>query len=123
MRKFEMKIFILTASALLVISGCYYDNEEDLYGSSSSCDTNNITYSASIAPVFATYCNSCHGGSAPNGNVKTDTYPDLVSNITRIRGAINHEQGFLEMPQGSSKLPACDLARIDIWIRQEMPEN
>jgi len=119
----QMKIILLYAFALLAISGCYYDSEEDLYPESSSCDTNNVTYSASVAPVLSANCNSCHGGSAPNGNVKTDNYASVVSNITRIRGAINHESGFMAMPQDVSKLPACDLTKIDIWIRQGMPDN
>jgi hypothetical protein len=123
MIKVKIKILVVSALAILTISGCHYDNEEDLYPGSNMCDTSNVTYTASIAPVFATYCNSCHGGSAPNGNVKTDIYPTLVTNITRIRGAINHEPGFMQMPQGASKLPACDLLKIDIWIRQGMPQN
>lgn len=113
----------MSAFALLTISGCYYDNEEDLYPGSSTCDTSNITYSASVAPVFASYCNSCHGGNAPSGNIKTDNYASVVTNITRIRGAINHEPGFMAMPQGGSKLPSCELTKIDIWIRQGMPDN
>jgi hypothetical protein len=122
MTKIQVKILLLFASVLPTISSCVNENEEELYGSR-SCDTSNITYTESIAPVFATYCNSCHGGNAPNGNVKTDTYSTLVANITRIRGAINHETGFIAMPQGASKLPVCDLTRIDIWIRLGMPEN
>ena len=118
-----MRIIFLSAIALLTVSGCYYDNEEDLYPGSTTCDTNNVTYSASVAPVLSAYCNSCHGGSAPNGNVKTDTYNSVVSNITRIRGAINHESGFMAMPLDGGKLPACDLTKIDIWIRQGMPDN
>ena len=118
-----MRIIFLSAIALLAVSGCYYDNEEDLYPGSTTCDTNNVTYSASVAPVLGAYCNPCHGGITPNGKCKTDTYNSVVSNITRIRGAINHESGFMAMPLDGSKLPACDLTKIDIWIRQGMPDN
>jgi len=107
----------------LTISGCYYDSEEELYPGSSSCDTANVTYSASVAPVFAANCNSCHSGNAPSGNIRTDNYSSIVTNITRIRGAINHESGFMAMPQNSAKLTVCDLDKIDIWIRQGMPDN
>ena len=114
-----VSVFVLT----LVLGGCYYDNEEDLYLGSSPCDTTNVTYAASIAPIFAGYCNSCHSGSSPSGNIKTDSYASVTANITRIHGAINHQSGFLPMPQNGGSLLSCDLTKIDIWIRQGMPNN
>jgi len=122
----KTKIKALLVSSLfitLTISGCYYDNEEDLYLGSNTCDTTNVTYSTSVAPVFAGYCNSCHSGNAPSGNIKTDSYSSVAANITRIRGAINHEPGFLAMPQNGGSLSGCDLTKIDIWIRQGMLDN
>lgn len=113
----------LFASLMIYASGCYYDKEEDLYLGSGSCDTTNITYSASVAPVFASYCNSCHGGGSPSGGIITNNYASVKSNITRIRGAINHQQGFLAMPQNGGQLSGCDLTKIDIWIRMGMPNN
>jgi hypothetical protein len=124
MIKTQIKIVLISAFALiLAVSGCYYDNEEDLYLGSSTCDTNNVTYSASVAPVFAGYCNSCHSGSAPSGGIKTDSYTSVTANIISIRGAINHEPGYLAMPQNGGSLSGCDLTKIDIWIRQGMQNN
>jgi hypothetical protein len=124
MIKTPIKLVLITAIILtLATSSCYYDNEEDLYPGSSTCDTNNVTYSASVAPVFAGYCNSCHSGSAPSAGIKTDTYTSVTANIISIRGAINHEPGYLAMPQNGGKLPGCDLTKIDIWIRLGMPNN
>jgi len=117
-------IILITAIAFTIaISGCYYDNEEDLYLGSSSCDTTNVTYSGSIAPVFSAYCNSCHSGNNPEGGIRTDSYSAVTTNITRIRGAVNHQSGYVPMPQGGGKLSPCDLTKIDIWIRNDMPEN
>lgn len=122
--KTEMKIVLVSILALtLAVSGCYYDNEEDLYLGSSTCDTTNVTYATSVAPVFAGYCNSCHSGSSPSGNIKTDSYSSVVTNITRIRGSINHQSGFQAMPQNGGSLSSCDLTKIDIWIRQGMLNN
>jgi len=122
--KTQLKIVLISVFALtLALSGCYYDNEEDLYLGSSTCDTANVTYSASVAPVFAGYCNSCHSGSAPSGGIKTDSYTSVTDNITRIRGAINHESGYLAMPQNGGSLSGCDLTKIDIWIRMGMLDN
>lgn len=116
-------MFVSVFTLTLVLGGCYYDNEEDLYLGSSTCDTTNVTYSASVAPVFAGYCNSCHSGSSPSGNIKTDSYASVTANITRIYGAINHQSGFLPMPQNGGSLSRCDLTKIDIWIRQGMLDN
>jgi hypothetical protein len=121
----KMKIFLkaLLASAFaltLSLGGCYYDNEEDLYLGSSSCDTSNVTYTLSVAPVFAGYCNSCHATGSPSGGIVTDNYESVVANITRIKGSINHENGYLAMPQNGGKLSTCDLSKIDIWIRKGM---
>jgi hypothetical protein len=107
----------------LTISGCYYDNEEDLYLGSNVCDTTNVTYSGSVSPVLAGYCSSCHGGSTPQANISIDNYTSVVANISRIRGAINHESGFSPMPQSGGKISVCDLTKIDIWINQGMPNN
>ena len=118
------KVLLVSILALTVaISGCYYDNEEDLYLGSSTCDTTNVTYSAFVSPVFAGYCNSCHSGSSPSGNIKTDSYTSVVSNIARIRGAINHQSGFLAMPQNGGSLSGCNLTKIDIWIKKGMLDN
>jgi len=122
--KIQFRIMLISALALtLVVAGCYYDNEEDLYLGSSTCDTTNVTYSASVAPVFAGYCNSCHSGSSPSGNIVTDNYASVKANINRIHGAINHQSGFLAMPQSGGSLSSCDLTKIDIWIRKGMLNN
>jgi hypothetical protein len=124
MMKTMIKIVIVSIFAVvLTISGCYYDNEEDLYLGSSTCDTTNVTYSATVAPVFAGYCNSCHSGNNPSGGIKTDSYSAVVTNITRIHGAINHQSGYIPMPQSGGSLSTCDLTKIDIWIRQGMLNN
>ncbi len=114
---------ILLFALALSVNSCYYDNEEDIYLGSSACDTTNVTYSKSIAPVFGGYCNSCHSGSNPGGNIVTDNYTSVKANITRIKGAINHYSGFLAMPQSGGKLSDCDLTKMDIWIKQGMPNN
>jgi hypothetical protein len=123
MKSGNLFILITAIAFAISISGCYYDNEEDLYLGSSSCDTTNVTYSGSMAPVFSAYCNSCHSGNNPEGGIRTDSYSAVTTNITRIRGAVNHQSSYVPMPQGGGKLSPCDLTKIDIWIRNDMPEN
>lgn len=108
---------------MLVLGGCYYDNEDDLYLGVSICDSTNVTYSASVAPVFSESCNSCHSGGTPSGSISTDSYASVKANIARILGTINHQTGYSQMPQGGSKLSACNLGKIRNWVNQGMENN
>jgi len=57
--------------------------------------------------------------------VITDTYEGLSTqaNNGNLWGAVNWENGYIPMPQGGGKLPACDLAKIKNWINQGAPNN
>lgn len=116
---------ILVASFILSLglSGCYNDNEEDLYLGSNTCDTTNVTYATTVAPILATYCNSCHSGGSPSGNISTDSYASVKTNISRIKGAVNHLSGFSAMPKNGTKLTSCELTKIDVWIKHGMLNN
>lgn len=120
-----LKIFGFTLISLIV-SSCYYDNEEDLYpGLSGQCDTTGVTYAEVVAPILASNCNTCHNPSTASGDVILSTYEGLktVVNSGIFRKAINHESGATPMPQNGNKLPACELLKIDAWINQGAPQN
>jgi hypothetical protein len=120
--KTEIKVILVSIVAMtLAISGCYYDNEEDLYikgsiNDSICSDTTNVTYSKTIAPIFASNCNSCHSGGSPNAGIATDNFASVVLNIDRIMPAI-HYTGAIKMPPDGPLSP-CDLTKIDIWVRK-----
>lgn len=101
-----------------LLSGCYNDNEEDLYPSAGNCDTANVTYSLTVAPLMADKCNSCHGGNFPEAGIKTDNYDDLktLAGNGKLFGTINHESGFSPMPKGKPRMSDCDINKIRIWI-------
>lgn len=111
----------------IMVSSCYYDNEEELYPGlpGSECDTTSVTYSGTVAPLLAANCNSCHSPASASGNVVISTYDGLKTAVNSgiFRKAINHESGASPMPQGGNKLPACDLKKIDAWINQGAPQN
>ena len=110
--------WILIIMATAILSSCYYDNEEHLYPTAADCDTANVTYSGTIAPLMAENCNDCHNSVLANGGVITETYEGLkiVADNGRLEGAVFHEPGYSPMPQGLPQLPDCDLAKIKIWI-------
>jgi hypothetical protein len=111
---------------ILVVSSCYYDNEEDLYQfASNDCDTSNVTYSKDIAPLTQTWCNSCHSGSAPSGGVNTSNYNGLrsVALSGAFYGSITHSGSYSPMPQNSPKLSVCNIAKVRIWIEEGALNN
>jgi hypothetical protein len=99
-------------------TSCYYDNTEELYPQPVECDTINVTYSQTIAPIMNTNCNDCHSGAAPPANVITDNYTDLktIADDGRLWGSINHESGYSPMPKDRPKMNDCDLKKINIWL-------
>lgn len=115
-------IFVAAIALSLTITSCYNDNEEDLYLGGDVCDTTNVTYTNSVAPVFAANCNSCHNAASPAGGIATDTYADVKNNYESIRSAINRTDG-TAMPKGGNKLTSCELKKIDVWINQGMLNN
>jgi len=126
--RFGLALEILFVTTVLFISGCYYDNEEYLYpeqGGPGGCDTTNVTYSATIAPILATNCIGCHNSTIPNAGVILSNYNDLKVQVNngRFWGAINHLSGFANMPPSGSKLSNCNLAKIKKWIDDGAPNN
>jgi len=123
----KKRILILSLSAIALVftlNSCYKDNAEDLYltyPGNGSCDTTSVTYSKTIAPIFSANCNSCHGSGNSTG-INTNTYDAVVANIGRIQSSVHHT-GNYPMPKNSAPLSTCDLAKIDIWIRANTPNN
>lgn len=114
---------LLLVTAAVILNSCYYDNEEELYGNQQQCDTTNVTYSADIAPLMTSSCNGCHSGAGAAAGIATNSYDQVVANIDRISGAINHKPGFSAMPQNGSKLSDCDLNKFAAWINSGSPNN
>jgi mono/diheme cytochrome c family protein len=127
--KFNLKtgIFISAAIAGLYLSGCYYDHEDKLYRAvnNAACDTTAITYGTSITAIMNTNCNSCHGGSAPQGGIKLDSYAGVKATVdnARLLGSIQQAAGYSPMPKGGGKLSDCDIKKVSLWIAAGAPNN
>ncbi len=118
-----MKNLIRLASILLlmsfILSGCYYDKENELFKSTAVCDTAVVTYAHSIAPIMVANCNVCHNTTLASGGIITDTYPDLSSMAApggMLWNAVNGFNGLELMPKNQPKLSNCDLVKINKWI-------
>jgi hypothetical protein len=118
-------IIIATVSLFsLFFVSCYYDNEEALYPQlSNTCDTTNVTFSGTIVPVLSNNCYSCHSNNTSSfgGNIRLQSYADVVANSAKVIVAIK-QTGAKPMPP-NGKLKACSISQFDIWIRNGMINN
>jgi hypothetical protein len=118
-------ISILTlAIILLFFVSCYYDNEEALYPTlSNACDTTNVTFSGTIAPILSNNCYSCHSNSNATfgGGIHLQSIADVITNSSKIVVSIK-QTGSKPMPPGG-KLNSCSITQFDIWVRNGMPNN
>ncbi len=100
-------------------------NQGALNNSCSSCDTVNVTYSATIAPLLQTKCVGCHNAATTSGNINLSNYIDVKTEALngRLSGSVNHTAGFSFMPKGGAKLPQCELDELNLWIASGAPQN
>jgi len=121
-----MKIFIPVLYTVIFLTSCVWDNEEEFYQGSGNCNTIQVSFSDDIVPILANNCYSCHSNlNAPdftNGFALED-YNDVAANAQRVAGAVNHQEGFLPMPQGGSKLDPCSISLIEAWVNAGTPDN
>ncbi len=114
----SMSVYLAVALSIMIsVSGCAYDNEEDLYPGL-ICDTQLATYQAVIVPIMTNYCLGCHSTDANLGEVSLEGYDNLINYVNngRLLGSIRHQSGFSPMPKDQPKIPACDIAKIEQWI-------
>jgi hypothetical protein len=123
MKRLLISLVSLAVFTFLFVS-CYYDSEEALYPNlNSSCDTSNVTFSATIQPILSDNCYSCHSdaNSAFGGNVHLQAATDVISNSAKIAVAIKRT-GASPMPP-AGKLNSCAISQFDIWMKNGTPNN
>jgi len=114
---------------LAELSGCYYDNEEDLYPSVlSDCDTVNVSYSRTIVPIIDRCCMECHNNeSAPSigGSIPLEDYADVKESALdgSFYGSISGDPSYSFMPIGDSVMTECEIKQVDSWIMNGAGNN
>lgn len=107
-----------------VLAGCYYDVEEELYGTT-ECTTTDISYVQDIVPILRVDCYDCHSVEANFGNITIEGHSQITEYVNdgSLLGSINYEAGYSPMPQGGSQLLDCEIAKIEKWIIDGAPNN
>ena len=90
-----------------------------------NCDTVNVTYTASVAPILKTYCVVCHSATSPSAGVDLSTFAGVKVQAAngRLIGSITHAVGYKPMPSSTSKLGSCEINQIQVWITKGTLNN
>ena len=117
-------LFFSVLTAFILLSGCYYDNEEELYPTN-TCKTDDMSYTGDVLPILEDNCYSCHSQASNQGGVTLEGYDNLKIYVDngKLIGAIKHEDGFAAMPQGAPQLGECQIAKIEAWVDQGASDN
>jgi hypothetical protein len=83
-----------------------------------ACDTLNVKFSTSVMPLIDQKCKGCHSGSSPSGGIALTNYAQVKATVGNgsLVGSITHKAGYKPMPEGSAKMPFCDIRKIQIWV-------
>ncbi len=124
-KKFPLSFVVLVGIALLMLSSCYKDNEEDLYKnyySQDQCDTASVSFSKDIMPVIKGNCaiSGCHvqGGAAPGIFTNYNGVMDKVKNGTFEKRVLIDKN----MPP-AAPLSDCQQSLIRAWLNAGSPNN
>ena len=100
-------------------------NQGALNNSCDECDTSNVTYSLTVSPIIQAKCKGCHQGTSPGGGILLTSYADAAAIAAdgSLMGSVNHNAAYSAMPKGASKLPACDINKLRIWVNAGAPNN
>ena len=119
----KMCLFLILGISTI---GCYWENEESLFPESEICDTLSVSFANDIVPILTNNCYTCHSNlNAPDftNGIAFEEYADVAASAGLIVGAINHQEGFPQMPRNRDKLDTCLINTIEAWVNQGSLEN
>lgn len=126
----KMNTKILTIGlAVLILTGCYFDNAEDLYPQlPGDCDPTAADYTANVQPIIQQTCYNCHNSSNASGlgaGIDLEDTNSLIRYVNdgSLLGSIEHSSGYSPMPKGGGKLTDCQIETIKTWINNGATTN
>jgi hypothetical protein len=130
----KLKYLSLAVVLLFAVSGCYYDNVEELHPGTndSACAdtaaTDTIRY-AKVAAIISVNCGSSNSACHNSTNTTPLTnYAEVVAAVedpdkTFMLDITHDPLANYEMPKGGGKLSDCQIIVIQHWIDQGKLEN
>ena len=119
--------YIVLFGFLILVSSCYYDSDEELYGTS-VCNLENVTYRLSVTPIISSHCYACHSlmtATANGAGIILEGYDKLnkmVKNGLLVESII-HGPNASSMPKNAPKISDCNINTIIKWIENGAQDN
>lgn len=115
----------LTADQIALIQQWINQGAQNNSCESAACDTLNVTYSGTIAPIMQARCTSCHSGSSPSAGINLTQWSVVNQRAMdgSLEGAVRHLPTYTAMPPSGPQLNACRIRQIQLWIAQGAPNN
>ena len=118
---FNKSIFVALLMIGLAVS-CKDDDTPD----GVDCAGLTPTYNNDIKSILDTSCakSGCHNSADLANNMDLSTYASAmpISQQPRFLGAINHQSGFIAMPQDAPKLSNDKIELLTCWVENGSPE-
>jgi hypothetical protein len=124
--------FVLVLVSIFSTQSCYYDKEDILYKggtTTTTCDTTTAKFATFVSPLIASKCatSGCHNAASASAGANLSTITSIKAYITTNKaaflGSIKFSNSFSNMPKGGSKLPDCDIKKLEVWINAGMLNN
>lgn len=119
-----MKLYTILACLLAVmLVGCG-DEEGEMPTTIITCDTEDITYTNTVASLINGSCaiSGCHVANTSTFPIENYDQALAAADMGRMVGALNRESGFSQMPRGAAKLDQCVIDQVEAWIEDGAPE-
>ncbi len=116
------KIIVSFFLGISLCSACYYDNSEELYGTT-HCDASQVRWSTDIQPLIQGQCVSCHLGTSAAGGKDLSTYTSVKAALGGMVSIINKPVGDPLLMPPNTKLSTCSLTKMDAWVAAGAPQN
>lgn len=116
-----MRVLATLSMIGLLATGCYYDNEEELYGP--GCDTSVFGFSAKIMPILQANCQAtaCHGAGQAGNNGELLTYDQIKATVDN--GTFRDDLFVTKRMPKDASLTACELDLIEKWLNAGAPND
>lgn len=120
-----MRLTAILLFLTLLVASCYNDKEILLYPENHCAPPASPSYQTDVAPLLSHYCNFCHSGGFPSGNVILDSYPEVKKYVDngQLVGTITWASSYSAMPKNGNKLTSCNLGKIKAWVTAGAPNN
>lgn len=88
------------------------------------CDSVNVTFTAGVKPIIENNCIGCHSGASPEAGLLLTNYNE-VKTAAINNALLDHiqETNWYSLMPPSGKLSVCDIAKINKWISDGLPNN